>query len=278
VHHPAANPPDLKAVAFRIIASNEPKTGRALHAELVFTYGYHPKKVTSTLQGMVESREIASHRLDRRGAIKPLLYTTGRELKSKEWKQLHKLYDLRDEWLPNWLIGQAGERYVRGLFVASNRFGEVTQRERLGTIVDKKKKNAADVMVTDRETGERYMVSVKNRREFVFPHNSAFPDCVEMAKGHRAHPWLFVPYAVPRAMEQCKAERIRLTVLGRQIVPAEDPKKQYMWWVLRELEPIFGPQPFEIAYAKMRETLKRSEAAQRDLQMLNDGVDSLSDW
>jgi hypothetical protein len=153
----------------------------------------------------------------------------------------------------------------------------VTQRQRLGMIVDEKRKNAADVMVTDRVTGERYMVSVKNQKEFLFPGNRAIKDCYTKAKGHRARPWLFIPFAVPKAMRRCKGDRIRLTVLGRQISPAEDPKKQYMWWVIEQLRPLLGPQPFELLYARFDRTLKNSEAAKHDLQMLNDGVDSLTE-
>jgi hypothetical protein len=76
-------------------------------------------------------------------------------------------------------------------------------------------------------------------------------------------------------VEQCRGDRIRLTVLGRQIVPAEDPKKQYMWWVIEQSEPILGPQPFDLLYARFDRRLKKSEAAGRDLKKLDDGMDSL---
>lgn len=277
MHHHNANPADLKAIAFGIIASKEPMVRRALEAELVFDYGYHAQKVTTALQGMVESKRIARYTLDRPGIRKPIAYTTGREPTSKELRKLYKLYDQRDRWLPNSLIRDAGERYVRALFTASTRYREVTQKSRLGTVLDRAGKNAADVMLTDTQTGDRFMVSVKNQREILFPGDKAIKDCYAKAKGHGARPWLFIPFAVPAAIQGCKSRGVRLTILNRQIVPAEDAINQQMSWVLRQLQPILGPQPYELLYAKFPSTIQGSESARQDLDRLNRGADSVSD-
>jgi hypothetical protein len=175
--------------------------------------------------------------------------------------QLELLQDLCAEYdacIPNDARRRAGEQYVRALFVASGDYRDVSQTQRLGALRDNGGKNAADLFVTD-SAGRRFAVSVKNQREFLFPGKGAISDCFVKAKAHDAEPWLFAAFAVPEVLDACRSRGVRLSVFGRQILPARDRKGQHTSWLVNRLFPILGPLPFETAYLRFSRTIERSE-------------------
>jgi hypothetical protein len=56
-------------------------------------------------------------------------------------------------------------------------------------------------------------------------------------------------------------QRSTLTVLGRQIVPAEDSEKHVMRNVIDDLRAVIGSLPFEFLYKRFDRTLSQSQLA-----------------
>jgi hypothetical protein len=171
--------------------------------------------------------------------------------------------------VPNELYKRAGEEYVRALFVHNDDFEHISQRRNLGRALENGPLTH-DLTVTDRRTGERFGVSVKNQNEFIFPGHRAIRDVARRAQEAQILPWLVVPFATEEAAARCERDGIRLTILGRQILPTESEGHQLMRNVIRRFQQhILGEQPFDFIYRRFSKTLRQSLAVERDLQQLS---------
>jgi hypothetical protein len=121
----------------------------------------------------------------------------------------------------------------------------ITAETNLGKVVNAEGKEAIDIAATESSTGIRYAISVKNTHERMRPNDKALNHVVRQAAAHGAAPWLAVPWAFPETIARCRASGIRLTLLGRQIVPETLPNGKRARATINGLRSVLGPQPFE---------------------------------
>jgi len=185
---------------------------------------------------------------------------------AQELEHLTALCNSKDGRVNNWSVRSAGEQYFRSALLRSGRLDKVTRPGRLGYVRDLNGENALDIVARDKETGITYGISVKNTREWLFGKKNPIADCYVKATAHGLVPWLVVPFATPEGIRSCKSRNVRLTVLGRQIMPAESADKRSMKRVITELYTILGPTPFEFLYKHNSITFERSEMASIDVE------------
>ena len=90
----------------------------------------------------------------------------------------------------------------------------------------------------------------------------AIKDCYSRARAHGVKPWLFVPFAAEAGVRACRDLGVRLTILRRQILPAEDEQKRSMRQMVDALYEAIGPQPCEFLSKQFDRTLAQSIDAQ----------------
>lgn len=254
-----------------------PVLRRVLETAAVFDLGLDPVDVTNALRLL---RGHSAYMQDKRCSIvhtsvrlwreaKPSdIYTFNRSATNTEIDELRELYRERERTLSKQVLKDAGERYVRGMLKASGRFASVTAENRLGEVRDQLDRNALDLVARDKGTGTRYGISVKNLREWLRPDDKSINDVRKKAAAHGVHPWLVVPFAMDDTVARCRASGIRLTLLRRQIIPAEDSSKRHMRDVVGDLRAVIGSQPFEFLNARFDRTLEQSAEARRDIEAL----------
>lgn len=252
-----------------------PTFRRAIQASLAFDSGFHPRDITDALSGLSKGlypqyTALVLTPMEVPGQGKPChLYSYKGVPTHEELKRLAELNALKSAVLANDDLKRAGEQYVRSIVIEAGYRG-VTQRDRLGLVRDKNGNNALDLAATSPCTGKQFGISVKNQVEWLHAGSVAgdrtIKDCYTKAEAHGMAPWLFVPYATPEAVLRCRYNGIRLTVIGRQIVPAEDSQKRRMRDLIKhQLSEVVGPQPFEFLYNRPSRTISGSLDAQRDV-------------
>lgn len=133
---------------------------------------------------------------------------------------------------------------MRAWLHSTGNFTDLTAEDDLGN-VRVAGKNAIDVMATERSTGIRYAISVKNMHEKMRPNKSDLNDVVQKAIAHGAQPWLVVPFAFEETIRRCETQAvpIRLTQLRAQVVPAKHGR-HYTASTIRSLRSVIGPLPY----------------------------------
>jgi hypothetical protein len=232
-----------------------PVTRRWLQTMLVHGLGYHPESITEARTVITEGRYpiegIVSTEHSLGDPLKHRLYTFGREPYLAELGQLAVLVDQRKLWIDD-LAGEAGEQFVRGAMIASGRYHEITKPDNLGKLVDSRGINKLDIAATDRLTGVRYGVSVKNTNEWLFPSASSIKNAYTMAKAHGVRPMLVVPFATATARLRCKNDDIVLIELGGLVIRAENKNGQHVALRVEMLRPLIGPVPIIKKYEQFR--------------------------
>jgi hypothetical protein len=258
---------DLRWWAFGLIMQFEvPVLRRVLESILVFDYGFDPVAVTNALASLRSEQYIKDTRIYRTrakfsGEPEPNhVYSYNRRPTVEEMHALRSLYREREDVLDR-LLGKPGEHYVRAILKHSDCFADVTQKSKVGDVYDSNHKNRLDLKATGKVSGATFGISVKNMREWLRPDDKALDDVVKRAHAHNALPWLVTSYASGRTIARCAYGGIYLTVLGRQIVNAEDQYARLMRDVIYRLRPVIGVLPFEFCYAQTSRTIKHSETA-----------------
>jgi hypothetical protein len=178
--------------------------------------------------------------------------------------RLEETYARMRSAISNELTKRAGEQYVRSILAHSGRFEGITQRERLGHVANGRALTL-DLAATDRQTGIRFGISVKNQSGFLRQDAPAIRDCFTRARLHDTRPWLFVPFATPEALIRCQRDGVKLTILGRQLLPAETDDRQVLRWIIPSFRPdIIGNQPIDFVYQRFTKTRNASLLVQRD--------------
>lgn len=264
------NQEDIRWYAYGLIMQFQvPVLRRVIEAVLVFDHGFKPKAITEALYKLEKheymgGRHIVCERVQLDGKVHKV-YSFRRLATPAERDYLQNLCGSLNKALPNKAIGNAGEQYARGLLISSNQYCNITQKSRLGQVVDQNGENKLDLVAKDIQSGRTYGISVKNQREWIHSGHSAIKDCYNKAHAHGLLPWLIVSFADSSAIKRCERDGIRLTVLNRQIVPAEASDGRRMRNVLRELWSVIGPRPFEFLHARFDRTLKSSSATVADV-------------
>lgn len=268
---------DIRWYAYGLIMQLEvPVLRRVIESMLVFDHGFKPEAVTAALDKLVakdfiDGRNVVRTEVERGDARPTYVYSYKRKPTSGELKYLHEASEERDGVLTIQTLKDAGERYVRSMLVASGRYSGITQASRLGSVALASGEHALDLVATEESTGYGFGISVKNQREWLYSGDKgmktgrAIRDCYTKAKEHGLQPWLVVPFASESAIERCERDGIRLTVLGRQILPALDAGGHHMRRAVEGLRSVIGPQPYDYLYARFDRTLKQSAAARSDV-------------
>lgn len=251
-----------------------PVLRRVIEAILVFDHGWKPANVTAALKA-AQQENLVLTTLPFPGQDQDAeVYTFRKRPTLAEMDYLRDKYTLREETLTKHVLGAAFEHYVRSIIIASKCFEGVTAlkthrgKKKLGYVVDAEGMNALDLTATDAASGICYGISVKNLREWLHAQHCAIDDVIAKCRDRKLEPWLFVPFAAEEAMERCRDEGISLTILGRQIVPAE-LRGKHMRRIIGSLRGVIGPQPFDYNYLRFSQTLKNSPMAQRDVAQLS---------
>ena len=251
-----------------------PVLRRVIESTLVFDHGFRPNAVSDALAGLISAEYIPGWRfhvtrLPLGAHGKPdNVYSCNRLPFASEIDYLRAAYQERTSALNVSTLCNAGESYFRSILIESGRFKRITPFKRLGAVEGSRSGKTLDVAATDTQSGIRYGISIKNQREWLYPGAPEIDDVKSRADFHGFEPWLVVPFAVDEAKKRCKRDGIRLTVLGRQIVPASDPKGRPMKRLIERLRCVVGPQPFDFNYSRFRDTLMESPATQRDVEAL----------
>jgi hypothetical protein len=260
------------SITWLLATFDVPVLRRVLEATLAFDHGYDRDSLTRALHrlrqdGYAHGYKFVRTQIDE-GASGELsdVYSLDRTPTEAEKTYLLRACQSRNRLLNKKLLKDAGEKYFRAVLVESGSFSGITQKGRLGRCVDANGKNALDIIATDQASGRKFGISVKNRRECLFPGDEAVKDCYAKAKAHGAEPWLVVPFASIKAEARCERDGILLTVLGRRIVPAKDSGGRHMRNAIERLRSTIGPEPFDFLYERFRDTLVESPAARRDVE------------
>lgn len=266
----------LRWWAFGIIMQFEvPVLRRVLESILVFDYGFDPAAVTNALNSLRSEEYIKGARIYRTrarfgGEPDPNhVYSYKRRPTLAEMQALRSLYRERERVLDR-QIGKPGERYVRAILKQSGCFVDVTQVANVGNVYDSNGQNRLDLKATAKASGVKFGISVKNMREWLRPDDKALKDVVKKASAHGVTPWLVVSYASQKVVDRCRGSGIKLTILRRQIVPAEDTSERLMRDVVRRLRPVIGVMPFVFLYAQTSRTISDSEVGQWHLNMVRE--------
>jgi hypothetical protein len=227
---------------------------------LVFNYGFEPSNVTWALASLRRRAYTGDHIIVQEfnacGRTNHL-YCYERAPTDRELAELQALYRRRTELLTKQLLKDAGERHVRDLLIATDRFRSITQKLRLGTLSARDdRKHALDVIATEITTGTKYGISVKNQREWLSRGNHAIKDVYTKAKAHNVSPWLIIPHATSEAVDRCRSDGIRLSVLGYQVLPVETPDGKKMRLAIAALRPVIGPEPFLLTASRLDKTAR----------------------
>jgi hypothetical protein len=248
-----------------------PVLRRVLESILVFDYGFDPAAVTNALSSLrsgeyVKGAPIYRTRVRFGGEPDPNhVYSYNRRPTRAEMYALRSLYHERERVLDRQL-GRAGEHYVRAILKHSGCFVNVTQDGNVGNVRDPNGKNRLDLKATGKASRVTFGISVKNMREWLRPDDKAIDDVVKKAHAHDAVPWLVASYASDGAVTRCFDSGIYLTLLGCQIVDAEDRDNRRMRDVIYRLRPVIGVLPFELRYAQASRTIKHSSTAERHIR------------
>jgi hypothetical protein len=240
---------------------------RLIESMLVFRHGFHPGTVTQALKLLTEAPDHLIVRTDFDSSHgKPCaLYSIG-EPDPNYVGRLTAIYSELPKELPIKLSKAAGEEYVRALLFHSDRFVGITQRTRLGLVGVRSNRLTLDLAATGRVTGRRFGISVKNQREFLFPGSRIIRDCVTRARAHLVAPWLFVPFATAEAISRCERDGVRLTVLCRRLLPAENHHNRLTRSIIEPLRAeILGDEPIDFVYRRFTRTCHMSPLVDRDL-------------
>jgi hypothetical protein len=167
-----------------------------------------------------------------------------RPLTDSEREHLTDLVSLRREVLNKDRLGDWGEIYVRACFKRSRTYSRVTRKRRLGHAVAAPGTNRADMLVTETATGERWAISVRNRKKVLEPRSDWIADCLEMAETNNAKPWIIPSFATHEAVAACIDQGMRCAPIGARVMPAEDELKRPMRLKVAELYPVIGGEPF----------------------------------
>jgi hypothetical protein len=271
--------PDLRWWVYGLIISLEiPVLRRVVEAILVFEHGFEPEAVTIALDRLVsepylEGQHIVLTRLPI-GSADNHVYSFEREPTQIELDYLAARCGERDRVLTKEALRDAGEQYFRAVLLASGNYTGVTQKKRLGKVTDMDEQLTLDILATDKRSGTKYGISVKNQHEWLYPNSRAIKDCYSRANANERLPWLVVPFATKEAIDRCARDKIRLHVLHRQIVPAivpaedkaEDKKDRRFRTIIEDLRVVIGPQPFGYLRVRSDRTLGQSPAALEDVK------------
>ncbi len=212
---------------------------------LVFDWDFSPLAVTYALQHCdtfrYAGRQLGKYSVALAGRDNDIYCY--REPAAKELATLDRLSKQRDSVLDINTLARAGERYVRGLLVASGAYTDIPQQHRLGKILDGDGKNALDLRAT--RDGVTYGISVKNQREWMHGGSRNISDVFAKSFAHGMRPWLFVSFAAAAAEQRCEQDGIRLTVLDRLIVPSSTFEGRKMETEIDRLRAVIGPLPFD---------------------------------
>jgi|GEM_PF-4499052 len=275
---PGADPRiEIRWYAYGLIMLLEvPVLRRVIESILVFDHGFKPDAVTAALKGLMKreylgGKHITMTRLKYASEVNHV-YCYGRRPTKAELGFLKAAYRLRHSVLGINVLKNAGERYVRTLMMRSGRYAHITQAKKLGRVTDVNGRNSLDIRVTARRSRISFGLSVKNQNAWIYPNDRAIKDVYKRAKAQGVKPWLVVPFATDAAIMRCLHDGIRLTVLGRQIVPAEDKWGRPMRVVIKGIRSVLGPQPFEYLYARGSRTFEESGAARQDVEKMDGGI------
>jgi hypothetical protein len=231
----------LKCLIVLLAWTGVPTHRRFLESVLIHRSGFDPARFTKCISGLRLLSMVHRHVLT---VGKETHYVYGLRLPlDTELQAIAKLIKLRQQIDAN-VLGNAGERFVRAALVQSGRFHDITQEERLGQLLDPGGKGSLDIYAS---TGNhQFAFSVKNESSWLFPKGSTNIDDVwKRAKAHKREPWLVQPFVHASAFNRCRQNRILLTQLGAQILPARINRRDTRA-LLSELTPIIGPMPFRI--------------------------------
>ncbi len=267
-----------------------PLLRRWIESVLLHERGFSATGVTATLRYLSSksTRVYSDHKVIRTDFMAPgdpkpsHVYTCDRKPTRTELRYLLALCDERSATLTKDLLKRAGERYVRARLIDIGHYTQVTREAHLGSVFDGRGKNPIDLAATDKTTGIRYAISVKNQREWLNAVGSkkdqaehtdddqelvrvddceehghggrVIDDALKRAKAHGLQPWLFVPFALDSAKARCKRGGVRLTTMGMQVVPATTPDHQRIEAVIARLRPVLGVQPYRILMARAERT------------------------
>lgn len=270
---------EQSAVATLIVellrAVGTPLFRRFIQSTMTFQYGCDPTVVPKSLKVLVSGAlgsgygRVFLTKVPVPGRKWPTqAYSYGRPPSENEIQELRHLEELHRKLLPHWLLRRAGEEYVRGLLLQAG-YVSVTQRKHLGYVTGNGK-HSLDVAATDPISGTRFGISVKNQNEWLTAKSRAIKDCYARCREQNLAPWLFIPFATGKAEMRCHYDGIRLTVLGRQIVPVRDRWGRPMHRHLPRIRQIVGPQPYEYLMRRFDRTLSRSPSVARDVEKIQD--------
>lgn len=234
-----------------LIRLGVPVVRRVIEAILVVDHGYNPQEVTNALAALVGTKSgdnqiICTEVPFDRQEFDSKVYTANRNPTAAEMGFLRQLCDDQRTTLTNKIIGDAGERYVRAWLKSTEQFTELTPVHDLGHVRTPEGDHAIDVAATDRVSGDRYAISVKNWRSWIKPDDPLLKDVVKKAAGHSRRPWLVSGFAFEETIIRCRESGIRLTLLGCQIVPATLPNGKRTVAAIKRLRPVVGPQPYRL--------------------------------
>jgi hypothetical protein len=222
-----------------------PLLRRVIQDILVFDHGFEPQIVTAAMTAFKTgtSPEVVHEEVQIDGEVCDL-YTSRRRAASNEIDALSALYRERNRALSSETLKIAGERYVRAAMIQTGRYERVTQESRLGRLVNSEGDHALDILATDRKTGTRVGVSVKNTGAWMFGGNPAFADVYTKAyTGHNVAPKIVASFISNDGSKRCERDGISHAMLGAQIVPAEIDKRPTRY-VIDDLRPVLGPRPY----------------------------------
>jgi hypothetical protein len=219
---------------------------RFIQAILVYDCGYEPRIVTEILGKLRrwKSFHVFQTELDVLGE-RSHIYSLGRSASESEKSQIGTLIQLRQETLQPNVLGPAGEGFIRSCLIETGEFEDVTRRQDLGRLTDDDGKNRIDLYATNKRTGTRYAISVKNQAEWLYSGNRGIRDAHTKAKAHGRVPWLVAPFFSDPAKARCANNPegpIRFTEIGAQVMPSRIAGRDARV-LLEELAPLIGPQP-----------------------------------
>jgi len=238
-----------------LISTGLPMPRRVIESILVHDHGFYPVAVTAALQSLGTgspqynaSGRIVMRELNVPGQAKPShVYTWNREPTNGEIKALLGLIKRRNSFLTKERLRDAGEEYVRGWLLKEGGFVNITIADELGEVGPKP--YTLDLAATDRVTAVPYGISVKNERAWLKANSKNIDDVIRRAARNQMKPWLFMPFALDTAIQQCRESGVRLTTLGKQIVPVSVPGRM-MALEIESLRAVLGVEEYGFVHAR----------------------------
>lgn len=240
---------ELPLAISAILAADLPRPLRYIVALLTFGYFVRPDDVKIAVK---KAPGVIVTRLPIAGYPRPAhILSHRRSPTATELSAIGSMWeDFRE--IDTHRFAKTAETYVHGLLTYSRAY-ERTLRSRLGEHRGRTQRKA-DLVMTEKGTGRRWAIEVKNWREFIPKGHPVFQGVLDTARDFDAEPWLIAAHMFPEAKRYAHSLGIRRTELGSQILPFKTetkaraglrrPRGRDVRRIVERARHIIGPEPY----------------------------------